>query len=74
MLRPGVIEPMHGIQSRTRSYRLFYAIARPVLPLLKRLFPGLITSTEQIGRAMLVLAKRGAPATIFESADINRLR
>ena len=74
MLRPGVIEPMHGIRSRTRAYRLFYAVARPVLPLFKRLFPGLITSTEQIGRAMLVLAKRGAPGTIFESADINRLR
>jgi uncharacterized protein YbjT (DUF2867 family) len=73
MLRPGVIQPMHGIKSRTRAYRLFYTIAGPVLPLLKRLFPNLITSTEQIGRAMLVLAKRGSSATIFEQADINRL-
>jgi hypothetical protein len=52
---------------------LFYTIAGPLLPLLKRLFPRLITTTEQIGRAMLVVAKRGAPSTILESADINRL-
>lgn len=73
MFRPGVIQPLHGIRSKTKSYQLFYAIAGPVLPLLKRLFPRLITTTEQIGRAMLVVAKRGAPSIILEQADINRL-
>lgn len=73
MFRPGVIQPLHGIRSKTKSYQLFYTIAGPVLPLLKRMFPRLITTTEQIGRAMLVVAKRGAPSVILESADINRL-
>jgi uncharacterized protein YbjT (DUF2867 family) len=73
MFRPGVIQPLHGIRSKTKSYQLFYTIAGPVLPLLKRLFPRLITTTEQIGRAMLVVARRGAPSVILESADINRL-
>lgn len=73
MFRPGVIQPLHGIRSRTRSYRFFYAIAWPVIPLLKRLFPGAITTTEQIGRAMLAVARRGAPSVILEPADINRL-
>lgn len=73
MFRPGVIQPLHGIRSKTRSYQFFYTIARPVLPLLKRLFPKFVTSTEQIGRAMLVAAKRGAPSIVLESADINRL-
>ena len=73
MFRPGVIQPLHGIRSKTKSYQLFYTIAGPVLPLLKRLFPRLITTTEQIGRAMLVVAKRGAPSIILEQADINRL-
>jgi uncharacterized protein YbjT (DUF2867 family) len=73
MFRPGVIQPLHGIRSKTRSYRVFYAIARPVLPLLKRLFPRAITTTEQIGRAMLNVARHGAPSVILEQADINRL-
>ena len=73
MFRPGVIQPLHGIRSKTKSYQLFYTIAGPVLPLLKRMFPRLITTTEQIGRAMLVVAKRGASSIILESADINRL-
>ena len=73
MFRPGIIQPLHGIQSKTRSYRVFYAIARPVLPLLKRLFPRAITTTEQIGRAMLAVVRRGAPSIILEQADINRL-
>jgi len=73
MFRPGVIQPLHGIRSKTKSYQLFYTMAGPVLPLLKRLFPRLITTTEQIGRAMLVVAKRGAPSVILESSDINRV-
>jgi uncharacterized protein YbjT (DUF2867 family) len=73
MFRPGVIQPLHGIRSKTRSYRVLYAITRPVLPLLKRMFPRAITTTEQIGRAMLTVARRGAPSVILEQADINRL-
>jgi len=56
--RPGVIEPMHGITSRTRAYRIGYLIVRPLMPLL-RLWKSQVTSTEQIGRAMLAVAKHG---------------
>jgi uncharacterized protein YbjT (DUF2867 family) len=73
MFRPGLIQPMHGIRSKTKSYQLFYSIAGPILPLLKRMFPRSITSTEQIGRAMLAVAKRGAPKVILDPVDINRL-
>jgi uncharacterized protein YbjT (DUF2867 family) len=73
MFRPGVIQPMHGIRSKTKSYQLFYSIAGPILPLLKRMFPRSITSTEQISRAMLAIAKRGAPKVILDPVDINRL-
>jgi uncharacterized protein YbjT (DUF2867 family) len=71
MFRPGVIQPMHGVVSKTRSYRLFYLLAGPVLPLLKRLLPKHVTSTEQIGRAMIRLARQGGPKQVLETADIN---
>lgn len=72
MFRPALIQPMHGIRSKTRSYRIFYAIARPFFPILRR-FPKQVTTTERLGRAMLAVAKHGAPKRVLESADINYL-
>ncbi|HJW08412.1 MAG TPA: hypothetical protein VJ483_02190 [Holophagaceae bacterium] len=72
MFRPGFIRPLHGIVSKTRAYRVFYALAWPILPLLMA-FPGFATTTERVGRAMLRAAREGAPTPILESRDINRL-
>jgi uncharacterized protein YbjT (DUF2867 family) len=69
--RPAVIRPMHGITSRTRSYRITYAVMKPLLPLASWLLPGQVTSTERIGRAMLNVVRHGAPKRILENADIN---
>jgi uncharacterized protein YbjT (DUF2867 family) len=73
MFRPGFIQPMHGIKSRTTAYRILYALMTPVTPLLRGMFPSVVTTTERIGRAMLELARSGAPKTILESRDINAL-
>lgn len=73
MFRPGVIVPLHGIQSKTQLYRVFYILLGPVLPLLKGRFPKYVTTTEQIGRAMLKVAKRGWPKRVLETSDINQL-
>ena len=73
MFRPGVIQPLHGIRSKTKLYQALYTVTRPLLPLLKRLFPRAITTTEQIGKAMLKIAKHGAPEKILDAAAINRV-
>ena len=73
MFRPGVIQPLHGITSKTKSYRVFYAVTRPLLPILKALFPRYVTTTEQVGRAMIKAARQGAPKPVLESQDINSL-
>lgn len=74
VLRPGAIRPMHGIKSRTLTYRIIYGLIAPILPLLERRLPQYVTSTEQVGKAMLVLARAGSEKRILECADINRLR
>jgi len=71
MFRPGFIQPLDGIQSKTPWYRLFYTLTAPVLPLLRRLFPNQILTTQQIGRAMLHVAKNGAPRPILKASDIR---
>lgn len=73
MFRPGVIVPLHGIVSRTRLYRLGYVLTTPFLPLLLRMFPNSITTTEQIGRAMLRVARDGYPKPILEARDICQM-
>jgi len=61
MLRPGVIVPLDGIRSKTRLYRVIYTVLGPVLPLLLRRIPSAVTTTEQVGRVMLHLAREGYP-------------
>jgi uncharacterized protein YbjT (DUF2867 family) len=73
MFRPGLIQPLHGITSRTRAYRILYAWLSPLVSLLRLLFPRSVTTTENVGRAMLEAARRGAPQTILENRDINAL-
>ena len=74
MFRPGFIQPLHGVRSKTAIYRWIYLLLSPLLSLLRRLVPNHVTTSEQIGRAMLVAAKRGAPAPLVEMPDINALR
>jgi uncharacterized protein YbjT (DUF2867 family) len=71
MFRPGIIQPVHGARSKTTAYRIGYILAKPVLPLLCRLFPRYILTTEEIGRAMIRVAKQGAPKKVLESWDIR---
>jgi hypothetical protein len=71
MFRPGVIQPVHGARSKTPAYRFAYTLLTPLLPLLRRLFPRYILTTEEIGRAMIQVARQGAPKKILETWDIR---
>jgi uncharacterized protein YbjT (DUF2867 family) len=73
MLRPGLIVPLHGIKSRTTLYRAFYTVLGPLLPLLRKLFPRSIITTEQLGRGMLRLARSGYSKAVLETADLAML-
>jgi uncharacterized protein YbjT (DUF2867 family) len=71
VFRPAFIQPLHGITSRTRLYRLLYAIAAPLYPVWKLIVPGYVTTTEILGRAMIGVVEHGAPTRVLESGDIN---
>jgi hypothetical protein len=73
MFRPGMIEPLDGIQSKTRAYRVLYMIAKPLLPLLRWALPNQVLSTREIGQAMLAVARRGYEKRILETGDLRRL-
>jgi hypothetical protein len=73
MFRPGFIQPMHGIKSKTKLYRALYSVVGPFYPLWKKIAPRLVTTTEQVGRAMIKVAKQGASKKVIENQDINSL-
>ena len=73
MFRPGYIQPLDGIKTKTPVYRIVYAVLGPLYPVLKTLAPNYVTTTRQVGHAMIQVALRGATKTFFENRDINAI-
>ena len=73
MFRPAGIQPLHGVRSKTAWVQAIYVVAAPLLSYLTRVAPKYMTTTEQVGRAMIKVARDGYPKPVLESADINRL-
>ncbi|WHZ00771.1 epimerase [Neobacillus sp. YX16] len=71
MFRPGVILPLHGVKSKTKLYQFFYNLMGPIYPVLKKF--NSITTTEQVGRAMINVAKSSYPKPFLENSDINSI-
>jgi len=73
MFRLAVLRPMHGEVSKSRWTRFGYAVLRPLLPLVRAIAPGAVTTTEELGRAMIRAARQGAPKRVLESRDLGAL-
>lgn len=73
MFRPGYIQPLHGIRTKTKWYGAVYAMMGPLYPVWKLLFPKYVTTTECVGRAMLNIAKKGSGKSVLENQDINSI-
>src|SRR5579864_837714 len=73
MFRPGFIRPRPGKASKTPLYRLIYAVAGPLYPVLKLVAASHVTTAENLGRAMIAVAAVGYPKRILENPDINAL-
>jgi uncharacterized protein YbjT (DUF2867 family) len=69
--RPGFIQPTYGATSKTGLYRRFYAVTGPLYPLLERIAPNYVTTTDRLGRAMLHAARTGFSSHIVENRDLR---
>jgi uncharacterized protein YbjT (DUF2867 family) len=72
MFRPGYIQPLKGIKSKTNWYSLLYALFSPIYHLLKH-FPGAATNTVNIGKAMINAASGKCSLRILGNKEINKL-
>jgi uncharacterized protein YbjT (DUF2867 family) len=73
MFRPAGIQPLHGVRSKTAWVQAIYVGTAPLLTLLNWVAPKFMTTSEQVGRAMIKVARDGFPRPVLESEDINRL-
>ncbi|MFD7840337.1 epimerase [Streptomyces sp. NPDC059761] len=75
MFRPGLVQPVRGMPSKALLYRAGYLVTAPLFPLLRRLAPNLVTTTEALGRAVIAVARpdAGVRTRILRPQDINRL-
>jgi uncharacterized protein YbjT (DUF2867 family) len=70
--RPGFIQPTYGAKSKTGWYNTVYAIVAPLVPLLARIAPGYVNTTDRLGRAMLHAARTGFPHHIVENRELRQ--
>lgn len=73
MFRLAMLLPMNREISKTRWTRISYAIFRPLLPLIRVLAPAGVITTEELGRAMIRVAREGAPKRVLENRDMRAL-
>jgi uncharacterized protein YbjT (DUF2867 family) len=73
MFRPGYIQPMKGISSSTKLYNALYVVFKPLYPVFRTLTPDSVTSTTQVGKAMINVVMYGYDNKILTSKDINAL-
>lgn len=73
MFRPAYIQPLHGVRSSSRLTRMLYAVMAPLYPVWKALAPRYVTTTEEVGLAMIHVAKHGAAKRILENRDLADL-
>ena len=71
MFRPGLIAP--GMECGPTLYRVIYTVAGLLPGLLHKWLPKYATTTEQVGRAMIKVAKPGWPKPVLETSDINEV-
>ncbi|GIF77331.1 epimerase [Asanoa siamensis] len=73
MFRPGFIQPLHGIQPRSRFYRALMAGGGWLIPLVRRAAPRQVVTTEEVGRAMLTVARTNPPTHVVGNPEIAAL-
>jgi uncharacterized protein YbjT (DUF2867 family) len=73
LFRPGYIQPMKGVKSKTAMYNTFYAFLKPFYPLFKWIIPSKVTTNIIIGKAMIYSTLKGSDKTILYNKDINEL-
>jgi len=70
MIRLGALRPMNGERSKAPGGSVLLTVLSPLWPILQWLWPKGVITSEELGRAMIVVARKGSPKRVLESADL----
>jgi hypothetical protein len=73
MIRLGALRPMHGERSKAPGGGVLLTVLSPLWPVFQFLFPSSVITTEELGRAMILVARSGSSKRVLESADLVAL-
>jgi hypothetical protein len=73
LVRPAMIQPLDGIVSKTASYRIIYGLTAPFLTAARHFWPNYISTTQELGKALLAAAKRGTEKRVVEAKQIREV-
>ena len=73
LLRPAMIQPLDGIESQTKSYRIIYKVLKPFFPIIQRVAPNALLTTQSLADAMLNTVRFGYHTKILGVKDIIQL-
>src|ERR1700722_16712869 len=73
MIRLGALRPMHGEPSKAPGGSVLLTVLSPLWPILQWLWPNRVITTEELGRAMILAARKGGSKRVLESADLVAL-
>ena len=73
MIRLSALRPMHGERSKAPGGAVLLAVLSPIWPILQWVWRNGVITTEELGRAMILAARKGGPKRVLESADLVAL-
>jgi uncharacterized protein YbjT (DUF2867 family) len=73
VFRPAMIQALDGIQSKTASYRMIYGLMAPFMRAARHFWPNYVSTTRELGKALVVAAKRGTEKRVVEARQIRTL-
>ncbi len=73
MIRLGALRPMHGERSKAPGGGVLLAVLSPLWPIFQWLWPNGVITTEELGRAMILAARKGGSMRVLESGDLVAL-
>lgn len=73
MFRLAAMQPLNGEVSATRWTRIGYKVLWPLIPLIRKIVPGSVITSEELGRGMIRIAQAGAPKRILTNHDMIEL-
>ncbi len=73
MVRLGMLRPVHGEVPRMRGARILYSVLGPLAPLIQALAPGMVITSDELGRAMIRAARDRPPTHVLEMRDLQEL-